>query len=80
MRYAVVTDHPNKQPRRLLVRSWHETEEDADEASVALVMEFSRPVKGRQVIDGQLSGLAIVPENLLVEVAPGVWGWAKDAR
>jgi hypothetical protein len=78
-RYAVVTDHPNGRARNLLVRSWHESDDDANRASIALVMEYSTPrADGTQLIDQRLSGLAIVPEGLLWEITPGTWGWAKD--
>jgi hypothetical protein len=81
MRYAVVTDHPNKHPRNLLVWSWHETEDDADKGSLRLVMESSATGEGGdQIIAPQLSGLAIVREDLLRQIAPGTWGWAKDIR
>ena len=77
MRYAVVTQHPNRQDRSLQVHSWHPTEEAADGATLRMVMEFSETVDGVNRIPSSLCGLAIVVEDQLCEVVPGQeWTWA----
>ena len=70
-RWAVVTDHPNRQARRLFVHGWYATADEADDASVQLVTATSRD----GVISPSLAGLAIVPEHQLVKVGPDEYSW-----
>ena len=59
MRYAVITQHPNRRERCLLVHSWHPTEDEADAATLRLVMEFSETVDGQNIILPSLAGSAL---------------------
>ena len=76
MKYAVVTNHPNGKERSLLVRSWHDSEQAADDASVRLVTATAEEWNG--VIPPNLSGLAIVREDNLRQLTGEEWTWASS--
>ncbi len=82
VRYAALTQHPNRKERCLLVHSWHPTAEEADMACYRLAMEYSVPNEdGVRVIQPYLTGLAVVHEDNIIEVVPGQeWTWARRSN